>query len=448
MSRMFKIISTCAVLVLLAFAIATPVRAFESREGQNIVIEKGEVVDDDLYLSADTITVNGTIKGDLIAVGKNITVNGTVEGDLMAAGQSVVINGHVNDDARIAGAGLLIGSAAVIGDDLIAAGASLETQKGSQVGGDLVVGSAQALLAGDVTGDVTAGTAALELRGNFGGNVHAYVDVTSDRNDMPPMNMFMTDMPISIPSVPAGLTVSDSARIAGDLEYTSALDLNVPSAAVAGKITRTAPQVGPAMHVVEPTPAEKVSGWMIGLLRRTVTLILVGLFLSWLFPNFINSVNGKLQTQFWPSLGWGFVGGMTYIFVGSVVFVATLFLAILFWIFTLSGLGWAVFSLGISILVAMDILLLLAVAYLAAIIVGSVLGKWLLGKIAPSLADHKHWPMILGVLVIVAVVGLLRFPLVPFGFFGNALYFAIVLFGLGALWLWGREKFTKQPAAQ
>jgi hypothetical protein len=36
--------------------------------------------------------------------------------------------------------------------------------------------------------------------------------------------------------------------------------------------------------------------------------------------------------------------------------------------------------------------------------------------------------------------------LLPLGFFGWLLNFAVVLFGLGALWLWGRERVSKQPA--
>jgi hypothetical protein len=46
----------------------------------------------------------------------------------------------------------------------------------------------------------------------------------------------------------------------------------------------------------------------------------------------------------------------------------------------------------------------------------------------------------------VAVIALFRFPLIP-GFLGALLNFAVILFGLGALWLWGRERIAHQPAA-
>lgn len=447
MSRIFKIIVVLATLTLLALTVATPVRAFEGREGQNIVIAKGEVVNDDLYAFAETVVVDGTIKGDLVAFGSNITVNGTVEGDVMAAGQSVVINGRVNDDARITGAGLQIGPDAVIGDDLVAAGASLETKEGSQVGGNLVVGSAQALLAGDVTGDVIAGNAALELRGAYGGNVNAYVDVTSDTEEMPPLNMFMTDMPISIPSVPAGLTVSDSARIAGNLEYTSTFDLPIPASAVSGKVTRTEPKVEPGMQPVKPTPAEEVTAWALDLLRFTVTLILFGLFVGWVFPKFMKALPETLRAKPIASLGWGFITLAAVLFTVLVIILGIVLGGIFFGIFTLGKVVGIIIWVGLLALFALIITSWLAALYLSKVVVGEWLGKWLLGKFNSALAEHKVWPMVLGVLIVMAIAGILRFPLLPLDFLGNWYSFFVGLFGLGALWLWGRERLAK-PVSQ
>ena len=448
MSKTIKLLSIFAALTLLALAFVTPARAFDSRTGDTVIIEKGEVIEDDLYVNASTIVLDGTVKGDLVAFGQTITVNGVVEGDLLAAGQAVIITGEVMDDARIAGQVLQVGSSAVIGDDLIAAGMSLETQKGSQVGGDLVVGSGQVLVAGDVADDIEAGTAAFELRGSVGGNVQAYVDATSDTHDGPPMNMFITQSPIAIPSVPAGLTIADSAKIGGNLEYSSTIDLPIPSSVVGGKVTRVEPAVDTKPIPVEPSPAQKVNTWIFGLFHRAVTLILIGLLFSWLFPNFLANTTKKLQTQFWPSLGWGFIGGMAYLFTVLILFVATIFLFIIGLAFTLGGLAVSVLFTGLLALSVMILLFILVIVYLVFIIVGSLLGKWILGMINPSLAEHKVWPMVLGIFILVVAVDVLHFPLVPLEFFGNLLYFIIVLFGLGALWLWGRERFARKPSVQ
>jgi hypothetical protein len=74
------------------------------------------------------------------------------------------------------------------------------------------------------------------------------------------------------------------------------------------------------------------------------------------------------------------------------------------------------------------------------------LGKWILVSAKSPLAEHRYWPMVMGVILTVAVVGTLTFPAIP-GILGWLVNFAIILFGLGTLWLWGRERLQSRPAA-
>jgi cytoskeletal protein CcmA (bactofilin family) len=138
-------------VVLLAVLLLVPSAwAGETLSGEEVVIGADEVIEDDLYVAANEVIVEGTIGGDLVAVGNSVTVNGTVEGDLIAAGQSVEVAGQVDDDVRIAGQALLLSEGAFIEDDLIAAGYSLENEPESSVGGVLWYAGYQALLAGSV----------------------------------------------------------------------------------------------------------------------------------------------------------------------------------------------------------------------------------------------------------------------------------------------------------
>ena len=446
MSKTIKLLSIFAVLTLLALAFVTPAHAFDSRNGETIIIGKDEVIKDDLYVNAVTVVLDGTVKGDLIAFGSTITINGVVEGDLMAAGQTVIITGEVKDDARIAGAALQIGSSAVIGDDLVAAGASLEIQKGSQVGGDLVVGSGQVLVAGDVAEDVLAGTAAFELRGSVGGDVQAYVDVTSDSQNGPPMNMFINQSPIAIPSIPSGLTITDGAKIGGNLEYSSTFDLPIPGGIVGGKVTRVEPQIDPEHLIVQPTNSQRISTWALDMLRLAITLILLGLFLGWLFPKFMKTLPENLQAKPWPSLGWGAVAWAVFFFALLAIILVMVLGGIIFGAFTLGGLSATIIWFGLLTLFAMVIGFVLVTSYLTKITVSETIGKWLFNRFNPALAEHKFWPMILGVVVLVFTIGILRFPLLPIGFIGWLANFVVILFGLGALWLWGRERFAKKAS--
>lgn len=447
MSKARKAAAVFITLSLMLVVFAAPVFAFEGREGNQVVIGADEVIDDDLYVGANEFTLDGTVRGDLIVAGSVITINGTVEGDLWAAGQVVILNGEVMDDARIAGAGLQLGENAQVNGDLLAAGASLETKAGSTVGNDLLVGSGQALLAGQVTRDVLAGSGGLEVRGEVGRDLKAYVDQTEETVSGPSPNIYMQpSIPMTLPSVPAGLTVTDSAQIGGDLVYSSTYDQDFPAGVVAGQVTRVEPQATQGRVQAAPTPAQRTTQWALDLLRTIVTLVLIGLLLGWLAPLFLQAAASTIQTQTWPSLGWGAIAWAAFFFALLLIVIVTIAGAILFGLLTLGGLSGTFIWLGILALFGLIVLFVLATAYVAKIIVGTAIGRWILNRTNPALATHKFWPMVLGVTLIAVVIALFRFPLLPLGFFGWLLNFIVVLFGLGALWLWGRERMSRQPA--
>jgi len=440
-----KLLSVLTLLIISALILPTPVRAFDGRSGDEIVIQADEVIEDDLYVGARTFTLDGTVNGDLVVFAQTITINGTVNGDLIAAGQVVIVNGTVSDDARIAGAALQINEGASIGSDLVGAAASLETKDGSLVADELVYAGGQALLAGDVTGDVLAGTAGLELSGSFGGNVQAYVDATEETRSAPPMNMYMYNMPIALPSVQPGLTIADQAQIAGDLEYSSTIDLPIPGGVVTGEVTRTEPAVDESAQRIEPTPAQRVGTWALDLLRGMLTLILFGLVLGWLFPYFMRAVPEEIRARPWSSLGWGALAWAAFFLALLVILLLVIVGGLFFGFLTLRGVSGTIVWLGILALVGLTILFILVTSYLTKILVGETVGRWILNRTRPELASHSIWPMVIGVIVLVLVIGLFRFPLLPLGFFGWLINFLVILIGLGALWLWARVRFAREP---
>ncbi|HEX9388807.1 MAG TPA: polymer-forming cytoskeletal protein, partial [Anaerolineales bacterium] len=150
MNRTPKFLSVFVLAALLALTFITPAYAFDGRSGDKVVIEAGEVINDDLYIAAQEFVLDGTVNGDLIVFAQTVTINGKVDGDLMAAAQTVAVNGEVTGSIRMAGSVLLVGEKASIGTDVVSAGYSLESKQGSSIGQDLIYGGAQILLAGDV----------------------------------------------------------------------------------------------------------------------------------------------------------------------------------------------------------------------------------------------------------------------------------------------------------
>ena len=429
MKTISKFLSVFSLIALLTLTFATPAQAFDGRSGDKVEIKADEIIEDDVYVTANEFVLEGTVKGDLIVFGTTIIINGTVEGDLIAAGQSVIINGTVTDDARIAGAGLQIGKTATIGGDVVAGGASLETQKGSAIQGELVVGAGQALLEGNVTGDVLAGAGALELNGAFGGDVIAQVGDPEESG--PPPSMYMPQADIDFPTVKPGFNIAEGAKIKGNLDYTQSQDIKIPANAVGGKVTRTLPVVDPAVQTVPPTPAQKAMTWTFDLLRAIVTLIFFGLLLGWLAPAFMKTLMEKVQSQPAASLGWGLVAYAAFFFAILVVLVAMIAGGILFGVLTLGGVSGTIVWLGILALFAMIIGFILVTAFLTKIIVAWLGGKLILARINPALAEHKVWPLVLGIVLIALLVAL--------PYIGWLIGMLVMFIGLGALWIWGRD---------
>lgn len=431
-----------AVTLLLTLSAVTPAAAAETRQGDHIVIAAGEVVADDLYVMADTFTLDGTVEGDLIVFASLITINGTVEGDLMAAAQTIVVNGHIADDARLAGAVIFLGPEARLDGDLMSGCSSLETRPGSVIGGDLMSGSNQALLAGEVGGDAVIGANGLEVRGAIGGDLTAEVgEASGEYGYFPPM----PNLSVTIPAIRPGLTLDPEARIAGDLTYSQSADLAIPAGVVAGAVTRRAPAIEQPqgerfpIETRQPTTAEKIGDWFLGLLHRSVTLILVGLLLAWAAPRLVPGLGRKIESRPLHSLGWGVVAWAAFWFALLVVLFAALFLTFFFAALTLGGLAAAAAILGLLLLIELVVAFVLVTSWLTFIVIGTLIGRLILNAIRPGLGEHRIWPLLLGVLLIAIVT---EAP-----FIGGLIGLLVVLFGLGALWLQGSETLRAHKSA-
>jgi cytoskeletal protein CcmA (bactofilin family) len=410
-------------VLLASVAFAAPAWAIETRGGQNVTIGADEVVDDDLYVGANTVTVEGTVQGDLVAAGGTVRVDGgTVEEDLITAGQTVIINGMVEDDVRIAGQALLVGEDAQIADDLIAAGYSLETERGSTVGGEMLYGGYQALVAGNVGENLRGGMTAFELDGEVGGNVNVGVD---GGGAQPAGTQFAPSAPaVPIPPVSPGLTLTDTARVGGDLRYESSSRGEIaPGAQIDGNVS------------FEQRPAEEAQPAQTGALavlldsvRRFVVLLLIGLLLIWLAPRLIRGAADTVRSQPLLSLGWG---ALDFLIVGVLVFVvlaATILLAIVFGLVTLGGLIPAIVSIGVLSDAVLVVAFLISISYLAPVVVSFLGGRMLLGQFQTNRATGRVLPLVIGLLLYVILRAI---PIL-----GVVVALIVVLLGLGALSVW------------
>ena len=344
------------------------------------------------------------------------------------------IGGTVEDDARIAGQALLLSEDAELGDDLVAASLSLENEPGSTVGGTVMYAGYQALLAGTVEEDVEVAANALELDGRVGGDVDVEVD---GEDDGPPPSMFAPAPQVQIPPVESGLTLTDSAQIEGNLTYESGAEARIsPDAQIEGEVIREErpPEEDPTRNPVVDRLLES--------LRSLLALLLVGLLLMWVVPNWTRRLADAIQARPLASLGWGVLGFIVFIALTIAILLATVLLAVIFGLITLGGMVLLIISLGVFAEAVLVLAFLISVGYLAQIVVSFLVGRLLLGRVQPNRASDRVLPLVIG-LVLYAI--LTAIPVLDF-----IVGLVVVLLGLGAIsnWIWTtlfRSRSTQEP---
>jgi hypothetical protein len=105
---------------------------------------------------------------------------------------------------------------------------------------------------------------------------------------------------------------------------------------------------------------------------------------------------------------------------------------ILFGVLTLGGMSGTIIWLGILAIFAMIFGFVLVTAFLTKIIVAWLGGKLILARIKPELVENKVWPLVIGVVILALLIAL--------PYIGWLFGILVMFIGLGALWIWGRER--------
>ena len=429
-----------AVALLILFALASPLSAASIRSADILTIEAGEVIDDDLFVAANTIVINGVVKGDLVAVSSNLIVNGDIHGSILYLGQSFVMNGTVKGTVYTAGTSMTVGPDTEIGRNLLFAGYSYRSEAGSSVERDLLVAGYQATLNGQVHRNVYASLGAFELNGRVGGDVQAVVE-TPDETFNPALFIGFNGQPLP-PPVQPGMRVGPEAIVEGQIRYTSAREQTTGFASEPrGGVIYTAPAVA-----TTTTPAQLAQSvnptlnWTLARLREMVTLFLLGALALWLMPKLFTAMGEQAQNHTLLAAAWGIlvmlIGYGGSLLLTIFVFAAIAGLAAL----TLAGLATSFFGLTLSTLGFAFTAFSMLVAYGSKLVVLFPVSKWLLEKAIPAWSNFAWVTLMLGVIVFVLLAS------IPW--IGSLFSIVVTLIGLGSIWLGFRDRFVQtKPAA-
>jgi len=361
------------IVTLLMILNAVPLLAFDARSGMAVTVASGEVVDDDLYVAAETIIIDGTVDGDLWAAGNTITINGIVNGSVMAAGRIVNINGDITHAVRAVAETININGD--VGGDVIVGCGKANIASTARIGGDLLFGADIAGIDGLIEGNIKGSGSEVSISNVVNGNVELEVE---------------------------SLTILSTANIGGHLSYTSEEEADIQSGVqIAGATTHTLPEVKKNWTKVFPFVL------FFGVLAKVFNFLMAlvaGVVIIFLAPKKLTSITDAIGTRPGPSAGWG----------AMILFLTPI--AALIVCFTIIGI-----PVGLITLAIYGIAL-----YLAQIPVGLFIGRWIIGRF--RVVESKA--IMVGALAIgLAILKLLS--LIPY--FGFVVGVAVVIFGLGAV---------------
>ncbi len=402
------------------------------------IIEADEVIDDDLFMSYETVRIDGIVRGNLFVTAETIIINGTVDGDVLVAGNTAKIDGEVGGSVAFAGAELQLNApvggslysvgghveiqeSAAVAYNALFNGFGLEMQPGSSVGRDVGIGAQQAVLRGEIGRHLDAEVGALEISGRIGGDVTAEVEAPGE--EPPPFVL-----PYLPPAIPSGLRVSERAEIDGSLTYVSAEE------------QADAIDTDPGGGVIyrQPDPEETMVGaraqvgrWVMKRLQELVTLLVLGGLTVWRLPALLDQLAEKARAKPLPVTGWGLVT-ITGGYLGGLL--AALFLLVV-WILlsvvTLGGLARSILGIGGSGLGLLLAILTLLVAYGSKVVITYLTGRMIIRGIASQYTDRRGWALVVGVVIYVLIRSI---PVL--GWLVGAL---ATLAGFGAMWLVFRD---------
>jgi cytoskeletal protein CcmA (bactofilin family) len=142
---------------------------------ETITISADEIIDDTLIVSADTVVIEGTVKGDLIAFGRKIIVSGPVAGNLMAFAESVNLSGDVKGLVLTAASTVIVDGSDIGGDFWSAAG-NITVGKNTKIARNATLATETASIAGDIGSDAHLFGESFDIQGKVREDVVAYAD--------------------------------------------------------------------------------------------------------------------------------------------------------------------------------------------------------------------------------------------------------------------------------
>jgi cytoskeletal protein CcmA (bactofilin family) len=337
--------------------------ASETRRGESVGVAPDETIKGDIFLFGDRVRIEGTVEGDVFLFGHDATVSGHVKGDVFGFAQQLQVTGQVDGNVRAATNTLTLRG--TVGKNILTFDDVVNVESAGKIGGSLTVFVENLNLEGALGRDLMIFGKHLNLSGKVDGGIQM-------RGDL--------------------MTINSSAQVGGPIRFDG----------------HQQPQVSPQAKLVSPVDYRKIEhkphymegDYYVWQVIWLAAFVLFGLVLLQLMPRFAADAVQDAE-RYGASFGLGVL-----VFFG--VPIAALIACV-----TVVGL-----FVGLS-----AFFVWYAALYFAQVIVGGVVGQWLMGR------TRETWPLIGRMAVGLILVRMATvIPQV-----GGWIKLGVILWGLGAI---------------
>jgi cytoskeletal protein CcmA (bactofilin family) len=346
-----------------AATLASPAMATEFRNGDNMEVAKDETIKGDIFLSGHHVKIEGTVDGDLYLFCQNADIEGHVTGDVIAFAQVVRISGQIDGNVRSFTNTILVSGN--VAKNVLSFSEAITVDSTGKIGGSLTTFVSTLTIDGGVGRDLLVMSKSTSISGAVAGGIQAKGDT---------------------------LRFGSGAEVHGPIKFQGNQPPDISSKA---KLD-SAPEFTKLEH------HEKYSsgGFYVWRVIWTAAVILFGLILFLLMPAFARDSADSAE-RYGASFGLG-------VLVMFGVPIAAIIACI-----TVVGL-----PVGIS-----TFLLWLLALFCAQLVVGSIVGQWLMGH------TRETWQLIGRMVVGVILIRVLE--MLPH--LGGWVKLAVLLWGMGAI---------------
>lgn len=249
-------------------------------------VENNQIIDGNLYSTAQDVIIDGQINGDLIVFANNIEINGEISGDLLAIASNIEINGKIQGNLRAIAENISVNGQ--INKNISSISTSLNLEKDSYLAWDLFALSEESNISGDIKGNI---------------------NIYSNKNNI--LGTIFKNVNVNILTKEGFLNINESAEIKGDLNYKYFKDNNFENKGIISGIIK---------NELKTNNKFIFSSWFLKTIFLIFAALAIGFVLIYLFKDFFNNyLNKKIQ------LNKIILPGSLAFFITPLIIIALLF---------------------------------------------------------------------------------------------------------------------------